>query len=357
MSVFSNSSTARCFGRTARAGVTARPYHAAMSETPTWELVLAEARRLTRTGTTEFTLAQIISGVQRVDPSRGRGSISPIVQGMTANAGKGPPAACGKVLVRVQHGVYRLRQPDEASVVPSHSTRPAATLRRGRPEVQTQLRELAEGFDEYVDRYDRQFPFVRSGQYEQHRRTIDRRLELGSVELAIGNDEFCHSLHETLQLWGIGRRGSHLVDLATFRRRLRDAHDDLCALESLSIEDPALDVAAVAARIDGIITEIGVVENKARIVAGTKTLHHLVPELVPPMDRAWTGLFFGWNTVDPQNRQTAIFTEAFTGLAHVAAQVQPSRLVGGGWRTSTSKLLDNALIGWCIARDSPAPTR
>lgn len=154
---------------------------------------------------------------------------------------------------------------------------------------------------------------------------------------------------------GIGRRASHLVDLATFQRRPADVLPEVCALEALRIEDPQLDVAEASARLDRLISELGVVENKARIVAGSKTLHHLLPDLVPPMDRAWTGRFFGWSTVDPQTRQTAIFTEAFAGLASVAAQVQPSRLVGPGWRTSASKLLDNALIGWCIAKDIPAP--
>jgi hypothetical protein len=40
-------------------------------------------------------------------------------------------------------------------------------------------------------------------------------------------------------------------------------------------------------------------------VPGTKALHHLLPDLVPPMDRAWTGAFFHWSTTAPQNAEAA----------------------------------------------------
>lgn len=74
----------------------------------TWELVLGAARGLGARGRS-FRLSELVAEVHRVDPTRGRGSIQPVVQGMTANAGKGPPSPCGKVLHRVDHGYYALR--------------------------------------------------------------------------------------------------------------------------------------------------------------------------------------------------------------------------------------------------------
>jgi hypothetical protein len=37
---------------------------------------------------------------------------------------------------------------------------------------------------------------------------------------------------------------------------------------------------------------------------------------------------------------------AFTGLAQIARAVEPAGYVGEGWRTSRSKVLDNAAIGY-----------
>jgi hypothetical protein len=48
--------------------------------------------------------------------------------------------------------------------------------------------------------------------------------------------------------------------------------------------------------------------KRALIVPGTKALHHVLPDLVPPMDRAWTGAFFLWSAAAPQNAQAATFT-------------------------------------------------
>jgi len=65
------------------------------TDEPTWRLVLQAIERLEKTDV-DFRLAEIVEAVQLLDPGRGKTSIHPIVQGMTVNAGKGPPSPCGK---------------------------------------------------------------------------------------------------------------------------------------------------------------------------------------------------------------------------------------------------------------------
>ena len=99
-------------------------------------------------------------------------------------------------------------------------------------------------------------------------------------------------------------------------------------------------------------------ENKAKIVAGTKTLHHLLPDLVVPMDRAWTGTFFRFHLPEWQDpaSQRRIFELAYTHFVVVAQRAQPAQYVTGqGWRTSRSKVIDNALIGYCEAEFGEQP--
>lgn len=45
-----------------------------------------------------------------------------------------------------------------------------------------------------------------------------------------------------------------------------------------------------------VIENLGIVRNRSLIVSGTKALHHVLPGLVPPMDRAWTAI---QDPVDP----------------------------------------------------------
>lgn len=215
--------------------------------------------------------------------------------------------------------------------------------------LQHRVSAVIENFDELVSYYDAKVPFRRDGQYESHRRTIDRRLELNSLSAAIADDVFTGYLYQTLQLWGIGRRASHLVPLDQFRLRLQECQRDIDVLDGLSIEDDSLDVENVIQHVDKLISHLRIVDNKSLIVPGTKTLHHLLPDLVPPMDRRFTGAFFGWWPIDPQSRQTAIFTTAFRSLAEIARATKPARLVGTGWRTSPSKLLDNGVVAYCLS--------
>jgi hypothetical protein len=75
---------------------------------PTWQLVLQAAEKLTAADLAPFKLDQLIELVQRTDPTRASGSISPVVQGMTVNATGGPPSAGGKTLRRLRPGFYEL---------------------------------------------------------------------------------------------------------------------------------------------------------------------------------------------------------------------------------------------------------
>jgi hypothetical protein len=319
---------------------------------PTWQLVLEVARGLSARHSS-FRLADIVEGVQRIDPPRPRTSIQPIVQGMTSNAGRGPKQPCGKVLLRTDHGWYRVL-PEGFAYRPATvsatrpSRRPTSPRRSGSPiDVSQRVTDVIDRFDDLVAEYDRSGPFRRSGQYELHRRTIDLRRELGTARAAIESPKFAALLHDTLQKWGIGRRASRLLPVEQFHDRLLAVAGAVDELDGLSIEDPGLDGSEVAQEVDAVMQQLGVVSNQSIIVAGTKTLHHLLPDLVPPMDRQWTGAFFGWWPIDPQNRHTAILTEAYTAFVSIATTATPSRLVGDGWRTSATKVLDNAVVAYC----------
>jgi hypothetical protein len=87
---------------------------------PTWQLVLEVAESLRAINHVTFSLADLVAGVQRIDPSRARGAIQPVIQGMTLNATGGPLQPCGKVLMRVQQGWYRLLSGDERQRANSH---------------------------------------------------------------------------------------------------------------------------------------------------------------------------------------------------------------------------------------------
>ena len=222
--------------------------------------------------------------------------------------------------------------------------------------IEARVGKLVSRFGEYVQVYDDRVPFT-GEQLAAHRRSVGLRRRAGGVRAALEDEEFLASLRRTLLAWGVGRRASRLVASDDFAMALRTVAPSLEALEPLTIDGGDLP-GDVAGQLWGIIDSLGVVTNKAKLVAGTKTLHHLLPDLIPPMDRAWTGAFFQFHLPEWQDTagQRRIFGIAYNHFAVVARHVHPSRYATGiGWRTSRTKILDNALIGFCKAELGTSP--
>lgn len=72
-----------------------------------------------------------------------------------------------------------------------------------------------------------------------------------------------------------------------------------------------------------------------------------LPEIVFPIDREYTKTFFGWGNSEFQNHPEACFVFAFQRLADLAREVDPLKYVGAGWNSCRSKVLDNAIVGFC----------
>ena len=146
--------------------------------------------------------------------------------------------------------------------------------------IRDRERLLVKRFAEYLSVYEQQLPFSKPGQYENHKRTIERRLALESPTAALNDEDFLQDLYSTLQSWGIGSRGSILVSYTAFARELRGKEDDIADLGGLLIDAPDLDVPDVSESLWDIMASLAIVENETKLVACSKALHHLLPDLL-----------------------------------------------------------------------------
>lgn len=78
--------------------------------------------------------------------------------------------------------------------------------------------------------------------------------------------------------------------------------------------------------------------------------------MVGRADREYTRTFFGWHVPEFQYKQETVFRSAIGALATVARATDPSQYVGAGWNTSRTKVLDNALVGFCRLENLPRPS-
>ena len=113
---------------------------------------------------------------------------------------------------------------------------------------------------------------------------------------------------------------------------------------------PGTPEAANAAKdLWSLISSLGLVANDAPLVAHTKALHHILPDLVVPMDRASTRPFLGWHGTQFQYQQEEVFRDAFRRFSRVAREAHPETYAGKGWRSPATKIIDNAIVAFVLA--------
>ena len=213
--------------------------------------------------------------------------------------------------------------------------------------------EIVDQFQESVNHFYSQQAFTGPSLYF-HRKTIGRLHDHGGAGKAIASDRFVESVYATLTAWGMhrmGSRGAKLVEFNEFVTSLRSARDGIVELEGWGICDlPETDAPHVAGHIWSLISSgIEVSATKSRMVAGTKALHHFLPELVPPFDRQHTLRHFLGRKVFGGAVRKNVFTDVFKCMARIGASQRSviTGLVGQDkWNTSTSKVIDNAVVGF-----------
>jgi len=214
--------------------------------------------------------------------------------------------------------------------------------------LEARTRNLIARFGDYVQSFG-VAPAFNDEQLRAHLETLALRSKLGSAAAAANSAEFAKALRRTLELWRMNTRGARLVSLPAFEASLQRCALDVAEFEDDYLESDALDAAAAAERLWSLIDKLRISATGVQLVlvACTKALHHLLPNLVVPMDRQFTGAFFGWNTHDWQVKEERSFKAAFVVFREIARKTNPSRYVGAGWNTSSAKVVDNAIVGFC----------
>lgn len=171
------------------------------------------------------------------------------------------------------------------------------------------------------------------------------------------NDErFLEYVYAVLPAWGMHRMGPQTAKVADFPQittELRNAAPELEALWPLRITALQADeVDDTAQIIWAVIARIKVSTSRTQIVAGSKFLHHLLPDLVPPIDRQYTFSFFTGQKAVPDDRMA--FLDWFPLLAEIGTRcrepIQDAISRGGFMATGHAKVIDNAIMGFIQQR-------
>ena len=171
--------------------------------------------------------------------------------------------------------------------------------------------------------------------------------------------DFTHRLeliYATLTAWGMhrmGKGGSKMLPFEDFQKSmvpLKDRIDEAASIKPGEIGDDDWK------RIEFIFRDIKVMKSRTSIVGNSKVMAHLLPNIIPPIDREYTLriLIGNTNIVNNLDKEWQLMREIISGF-FIPVSVNPVfQLAAKGWMadqtafpwdTSIPKIIDNLIIG------------
>lgn len=215
--------------------------------------------------------------------------------------------------------------------------------------VEHRIREVCDNFESYLREFDRLHPFTGPSVYF-HIKTIERLNSLG-LSKALEDKLFLEYLYATLASWGMhrmGPKGAKLVEFTDFTKTLQAQKSKILNLQGIHLTKlPEKELKDVMNRLWKILSTLRISSTGTQLIAGTKTLHHLLPNLMPPIDVQHTLKFvFNYNPTYLSEEQK--FKRVYPILWKIGSKNRRTILqwIGKGFHTSETKVIDNAIVGY-----------
>jgi hypothetical protein len=189
-----------------------------------------------------------------------------------------------------------------------------------------------------------------------HKVLVNSANEIPNLVARAANPFFAERLYACLASWGMHRfdnPNARLVDYQAFCEQIDNLARQLAPFTNLRLHELDLrDFQAVSDAIGQLIDQTHVVVAGWPLVANTKLIHHILPHLVPPIDRKYTLKYFINRTDDSSNAPSYSFEKVFRSFWRVAvanAQALSEMCVDtwvlpNAWNTTIPKIIDNALV-------------
>jgi len=235
------------------------------------------------------------------------------------------------------------------------------------PRLRVCVSRLVRTLPKDLQYFDRYCPFSVAAMV-QHAVTIRLSRSAESRQWLVQDPTFARSLYDTLLAWGMDSRGARLRPFSQFQARLAALGQskeisDLQSRNALYLQDA--EVGTTADSIWRLVLRLDPVETNSVMVSGTKALHHVLPDVVPPVDREYTLKFLlpsmptGHDYSSQRRSEQLAFRKVFAAFCEVAhrrreyiegvVEDQSGRV--HTFHTSALKVIDNAIVGARLQRD------
>lgn len=211
-------------------------------------------------------------------------------------------------------------------------------------------------FDKVLEKTKKDYRPFDPGQY-LYNLLLEKRKKID-----IFSDEYLELVYTTLIAWNMNGRGAKLNDFELFKESIRKNKSKINSLEIYKIESVnEEDKKKIFGFVEELFKNLDLVGKswtgnkiKSKIVAFSKTLHFLIPDLIVPIDRRYTLDFFYSNkdvptdsdNVKNNNKQLKVFKELYEKFCEMAKIYNLKKYLDNKWNRNIPKIIDNAIIGY-----------
>ena len=172
------------------------------------------------------------------------------------------------------------------------------------------------------------------------------------------NQNFLEYLYATLATWGLhSMRGPFMIDFEDFLNVFQDQEiiRNLNEIRDITLEDTT-EIENHQQDILNLFNRIKITTANTILVANSKLLHHLHPDLFPPIDRQYIFRYFYVQDINARNininprREPTYFWEIlmeysqfYQGNRNLVDEIMRENQTGT--ETSVPKVIDNLIVG------------
>lgn len=341
------------------------------------EMIISAVKKIRKQGKSSFTREDIRAtlGINSEEWSR---RFNPVFQGMRVDQPGGAPSCAEhfrNVFMRVRRGVYILTEHGTElveEIFDQHKTSNRFALPANKTEIlsikQTSNVQKVPHLThpQHAQNYDRKVQQILFNakayhqayyQYERfgnpclyfHLQALKTRQDPTSVR-------HLEYIYATLIAWGMnrpGKNGSKMVDFETFHESIVQLRS--CILEAQTFVCTNMDKDKWLV-LEKVFKNIKIMKSKTSLVGNSKVMHHMLPNIIPPIDREYTLSFLHGNTnirndLDSEwQLMKGIIETFFIPVSSdenfkLMACDWMKKVDEYPWDTSVLKIIDNILIG------------
>jgi len=266
------------------------------------------------------------------------------------------PTEKDDLFFQLESGRFRRYSPDKDPkpiYATEKSLRPHKTrLSLNKQSLEERVTDYLRNFSHYLWYFGENIKFSGPSVYF-HKKVIAKIRQAERCEQLFEDDLFFEYIYATLAAWGMHRMGEEtakMVDFDEFKESICSNKEQILGLSGLKLQAiPDEMVDAVKNKLASLFNGLRIMDSETKLIGTSKAIHHLLPDLVPPIDRQHTLRFFYGNTNITRGEEE-IFIELFEKFRQIATHLRSEDFKFEGFNTSLPKIIDNAIMGYVMMK-------